>query len=596
MSGSGETYSILSGIRICVRCHAPASAIIILLYVLQGFTPVLLTMSSGAFIDASLGLLDSQDYRPVAFSLSVLVLTVSYDWVSNQLIGLLRLRLQIAVRAKFCPRIVEHISQLNYRYTEDPVIWDLISRTSDHTDESILCSFEALLSFFSLLQKAVGLFLVLFCYAPLASAGVIACSLPLVYLSLQSGQASYAGIRETQKYRRRYEDVSGLLTGRKAAAERILFGYQTYIKKVWERAYEAWQTVNARVNAQYFIKAKAGSVCLIGIAVFVMFLLIPKAVDGEIPPGLFMALISNFFALVQLMSWNLTASVSDIARYHAFFHDMGILCGLERSEGGERPSEPEEFLSLEFRNVSFRYPGTSENVLDNLSFRITGGGSYSFVGANGCGKTTITKLMTGLYDDYEGEILINGVDIRNWKHNRIASFFSIVYQDFAKYGISFYDNIAVGDDTYLAGNDIEQGRFQDVIHALGLDLAAAGLKYGMQTGLGKIRRGSQDLSGGQWQRVAIARGLYRNHDIIALDEPTASVDPLEENRLYHMFAGIAEGKTAFIVTHRVGLARIAGRILVLDHGRIAGQGTHKELMEQNGIYAHMYREQAKWYE
>ncbi len=595
MSGRRETYSILSSVRICVRCHPSVSVTIILLYVLQGFTPILLTLSSGAVIDASIRLLGSQDYRPLFSSLSVLLLAVSYDWVSNQLTGLLRLRLQIAVRTKFCPRIVEHISRLNYRYVEDPGTWDLISRVAGHTDESILHAFDSLLSFLSLIQKTAGLFLILLFYAPLSSVGVIVCSLPLTWLSLQGGKASYAGICETQEYRRRYEALSGLLTSRKTAAERTLFGYQLYINKAWEHAYRKWRTVNEGVNIRHFIKAKAGSICLVWIAVFVMLLLIPEAVGGEVPPGLFMALLSNFFALVQLMSWSLAASVSEIAGYHAFFDDMGVLFGLELSERGEISARPEEFLSLEFRNVSFTYPGTSKKVLDGLSFCITRGQSYSFVGANGCGKTTITKLITGLYDDYEGEIFINGVNIREWNHGRIASFFSVVYQDFARYGLSLYENIAVGDDGYLAGKDIGQNDFQEVMHALKLDRAACMLHYGVQTGLGKMKRGSEDLSGGQWQRVAIARGLIGKRPVKILDEPTAALDPLAESALYEMFQEISRKSTTITISHRLASARQTDIIFVIDKGRVCGQGSHEFLYENNSLYRQMYDSQRSWY-
>ena len=175
------------------------------------------------------------------------------------------------------------------------------------------------------------------------------------------------------------------------------------------------------MNLKSFAKAKLGSISLVLIAIVVMTALIPGVVAGEITIGIFMALVSNIFSLVQLMSWSLLHSVSEIAKYNEFFHDVET-----------------------FTKMDFAYPGTKRKVLDHLSFQISAGKSYSFVGANGCGKTTITKLIAGLYDDYEGQILINGTDIREWGPGRIAGFFSIVYQDFARYGLSLYENIAIG--------------------------------------------------------------------------------------------------------------------------------------------------------
>ena len=224
-------------------------------------------------------------------------------------------------------------------------------------------------------------------------------------LSLAGGRASYAGISETQGLKRRYEYISRLLTGRDAAEERTLFGWAGYFNGEWESAYKKWLGVNARVNLKSFAKAKLGSISLVLIAIVVMTALLPGVVAGEITIGIFMALVSNIFSLVQLMSWSLLHSVSEIAKYNEFFHDVETFTKMDFREAESVSCELPEFSSLEFRDVTFAYPGTKRKVLDHLSFQISAGKSYSFVGANGCGKTTITKLIAGLYDDYEGQIL-----------------------------------------------------------------------------------------------------------------------------------------------------------------------------------------------
>ena len=591
----GKRYSILSAVGLCVRCSAGVSVAVMLLYLFQGLTPALLTLATGAFIDAAIGLLRSGEYADVGRALTAVSLLVSFNWISNQLLDLLVGRLRIDVRERFGTEMVEKVADLRYRYVENPESWDLITKISTDTDESILNAFQALLAFLALVWKALGLFLVMFRYVPAAALAVTACAVPLVMLSLAGGRASYAGISETQGLKRRYEYISRLLTGRDAAEERTLFGWAGYFNGEWESAYKKWLGVNARVNLKSFAKAKLGSISLVLIAIVVMTALLPGVVAGEITIGIFMALVSNIFSLVQLMSWSLLHSVSEIAKYNEFFHDVETFTKMDFREAESVSCELPEFSSLEFRDVTFAYPGTKRKVLDHLSFQISAGKSYSFVGANGCGKTTITKLIAGLYDDYEGQILINGTDIREWGPGRIAGFFSIVYQDFARYGLSLYENIAIGDVEKLCGDEINLVRFQDVVDMMELGEIVSDLKHGMETKLGKIVRDSEDLSGGQWQRVAIARCLVSDRPVKILDEPTAALDPAAESALYEKFR-INQKYTSVTISHRLASARQTDVIFVIENGRVSGSGSHETLYRENRLYREMYDSQRSWYQ
>ena len=290
----GKRYSILSAVGLCVRCSAGVSVAVMLLYLFQGLTPALLTLATGAFIDAAIGLLRSGEYADVGRALTAVSLLVSFDWISNQLLDLLVGRLRIDVRERFGTEMVEKVADLRYRYVENPESWDLITKISTDTDESILNAFQALLAFLALVWKALGLFLVMFRYVPAAALAVTACAVPLVMLSLAGGRASYAGISETQGLKRRYEYISRLLTGRDAAEERTLFGWAGYFNGEWESAYKKWLGVNARMNLKSFAKAKLGSISLVLIAIVVMTALLPGVVAGEITIGIFMALVSKY--------------------------------------------------------------------------------------------------------------------------------------------------------------------------------------------------------------------------------------------------------------------------------------------------------------
>ena len=198
--------------------------------------------------------------------------------------------------------------------------------------------------------------------------------------------------------------------------------------------------------------------------------------------------------------------------------------------------------------------------------------------------------MTGLYNDFEGEILVNGRNISEYTQSELKAFFSVVYQDFAKYYISLKDNIALGKI-----NGIEESRIKEAIREIDLEEAVDKLEKGIDTPLGKILEGGSDLSGGQWQRVAIARTLVSSAPLYILDEPTAALDPVAESRVYDLFGKISRGRMTVFITHRLGAAKLADEILVLVDGKITELGSHDQLMTQQGLYAEMFEAQRSWY-
>jgi ATP-binding cassette subfamily B protein len=215
---------------------------------------------------------------------------------------------------------------------------------------------------------------------------------------------------------------------------------------------------------------------------------------------------------------------------------------------------------------------------------------YAFVGINGAGKTTITKLLTGLYDNYTGDIFIDGRNLRDLKQAELKALFSIVYQDFAKYQISMIDSIGIGNIQGVSEKEI-----LNAVHILGLDEAASKLPEGLNTPLGKIKEKGIDLSGGEWQRVAIARTLVSRAPLHILDEPTAALDPVSESEVYELFGKISKGQSTIFITHRLGAARLADEIFVIANGCVAEQGSHIVLMNKGGIYAEMFEAQRGWY-
>ena len=229
-------------------------------------------------------------------------------------------------------------------------------------------------------------------------------------------------------------------------------------------------------------------------------------------------------------------------------------------------------------------------MLHGISLSIAQGETIAVVGETGAGKSTLMKLLLGLYLPTSGQVLIGGMDTSQIQSKDIYKNSSAVFQDYQRYRATLQGNISVSQPQC----NVSIEKIKDACTQAELDSSSANFSDGLKTILSR-EFGGTDLSGGQWQRVAIARGLYRIHNIIVLDEPTAAIDPIEETNLYRQFARLAKGKTAIIVTHRLGSARIADRIVVLKDGSIDDIGTHEQLIARQGFYAQLFRAQAKWY-
>jgi ATP-binding cassette subfamily B protein len=246
---------------------------------------------------------------------------------------------------------------------------------------------------------------------------------------------------------------------------------------------------------------------------------------------------------------------------------------------------------IEFRNVSYHYPDRDTPALRNVSFTIDPGETIALVGQNGAGKSTIVKLLGRLYDPDEGQILVNGVDVRDYSPVELREQIGVMFQDYATYQFSAADNIGIGNVDHIA----DQEAIRDAANRAGADRVIDRLPKGYQTALGKWFEGGHQLSGGEWQKVALARAFMRDAQILVLDEPTAALDARAEHELFSRITELTEGRIALYISHRFSTARMADRIFVLENGRLVEQGTHDELMLRGGSYADLFELQAASY-
>jgi len=315
-----------------------------------------------------------------------------------------------------------------------------------------------------------------------------------------------------------------------------------------------------------------------------VILLLILFVNGEITVGLFIAMSGLMFRDVY----------QDLDAFSGFFKWSGYhinsyeftekFFNLSDDAKGTLTQLPDSY-DIEFRDVWFRYPGTGKDVLKGLSFKIPSGQKVSIVGENGAGKTTFVKLLTRMLEPSSGEIRINGKSTRDTDaadhYNSTAS----VFQEPAR-----FHTFTIADNVFLG--DVEKERDEQAIDRA---LRFAGFDGADKHALLGKEIGGTELSGGQWQKLAIARAYYRDRDLIILDEPTSNLDPLAETEIFKKYLDMSEGKTVIMVTHRISVASLADRIVVFKDGEIVEDGTHEELMSLNGEYARLYSTQAEWY-
>ena len=555
---------------------------------------IAMALATSNFVDTATAIL--QGIRPhsdIYLSLFLLLLVLCLYMTIGSLTQLAASRITLNIERKIKPAIVKVHAALDFRHIENAGSWELISRVSRDPVRSVMDGFGALIQFLQVIISVASVFILIVTQVWWAALITISFSMPMFWLSLWAGKKNYQAGRDAERFHRRTDYLEEVLTGRDAVDERTLFDYGEAVNHRWYDQYEAARTLQLKVKAKMFLTTRSSSIILALIALLIAFTLINPVIMGLMTAGMFMGIVSAVFGMIQQVAWNLTNSLEKISRVYEYMKDLTAFLALSGTvEAYEMPDKIlPEIHSLEFKNVRFKYPGGDRYILDGLSFRLEPNLHYAFVGKNGAGKTTITKLLTGLYTDYEGEILINQRELREYPMGTIKAFFSVVYQDYAKYYISLQDNIAIGD---IAGDSLEQ--IAEMAALAGLDEMIAELKYGMNTPLGKVKENGQDISAGQWQRVAIARSLKSRAAMKILDEPTAALDPISESKLYGEFERLMQDKMTIFISHRLGSTKLADEIMVIDDGKIIERGTHDELIKANGQYAEMFEAQRGWYQ
>ena len=589
---------------------------LLLVTVINAFLPTVQTLAIAEFVnrvEGTFGGAMGEVLVPLLILLGIVIFKQMIPSVTNLIDTSAQNRLKIVLRNRF----LKKQAALQYRYIEDNESCALIYRVCGDAEHRFWSGYRTVCSGIELVVKCAALMSIVMGASVLSGAAILTVSVPLFYLAYRTGKQNYVLQKDAVETKRRTDYLATILSDRDHAKERTMFGYSREIEKEYDRLSDYANQREAAIEKKRYANMKSGSLTMVMLAVIIMLLLLPALGSGKLSNGLYVGLATSVLNLVQGMSWNLSGIMQGIADLNAYLHDVEMFLGMEeKADADAEPLKIPGFQveTIEFRKVSFRYPGRSKYVLKDCSFVLQGNKCYAVVGKNGAGKSTLTKLLTGLYEDYEGEILINGKDLREYRYGELKWMFSVVFQDFARYALSFEENILVGN-VNDNGEHSHRKFLEQIIDKLELKSCVQELPCGLDTQLGKLDKDGVDLSGGQWQKLAIARLLYSEAPVNILDEPTAALDPKGEAKVYEMFWQVTMGnghsmenrhpmedsrsmeKFTILVTHRLGAARMADEILVLDQGRIIEQGAHEALIQsENGLYKEMFDSQRCWYE
>ena len=493
--------------------------------------------------------------------------------------------------------IMRKCSTLDAAFYESPKYLDLLERA---VRGALMNSLSFMWGFYFLVQAAISLVATIAVLSTIhwvIPVAMVLSALPQLIATSWFARRGWALENSLSTHHRLLKYLTALMSERQAANEVRLFGLSDYFiprfRQVNEQRLRREQSFTRKSTLWRASLGLLSDAAVAGVWVFIVLRALARAISvGDVVLGT-QAAGRGKEALQQTFSYGGQFFEQTLTLVNLFTFldlDPAAVPGSLQSKDVKRRM-PNTIERVEFRHVSFAYPSVQRNVLDDVSFVMEGGQKVALVGRNGSGKTTIVKLLTRLYDPTAGQILINGEDIREFDLAELQRKFAVVFQDCVRYALTARENVGFGDVARVS--DIERIRAAADAAVVEEDLAA--LPDGFETFLGGQFGIGRDLSGGQWQKVGLARGYMRQGSLFVIDEPTAHLDALAEFEVFRSFLELTGEQTSVMISHRFSNVRLADHIVVLDSGRVVQQGTHDELTALNGLYAQMFETQASGY-
>ncbi|RGT75740.1 ABC transporter ATP-binding protein [Agathobacter rectalis] len=576
------------------KCSCVENIIMLIMTLISGTCMILQVQAISDFIDNALLFLEKQKLDVDFYnSALLLIFFVTIDWMFPRIISILGQKSELKLKEMYRPLLLEKCAKLKYCYVENSESWDLINRVLKNTEKQWVDIFEAVLSLLQLTIKIIGILFIIAGYVWWAAIFILIFCIPLFILSIKGGKSNYKAQKDTSNLTRRYEYLDKILNEREYIDERKLFGFYKNVDEKYSEAYKKAFRIATKTQIHWAMKTKLSGALSSIAALLIITTLMRPTIKGVISVGLFLSLVNAIFSLTSQMSWELSRNIDILVKGTEFYKDIKWFCRLDEEYGVlELPEYIEDIKTIEFKHVYFRYPGTEIEILKDVSFKMENGKHYALVGQNGAGKTTIIKLLTGLYSEYTGEILINGKELRCYTKAQQKGMFTVVYQDFIRHALTVRENCELANPC----GTISEEQIMTLLDKFELSDVVNEYSNGLDTSLGKVKKDSVDFSGGQWQKLAIIRALLGEKKVQILDEPTAALDPKMESEVYELFQEMTDDRMTILISHRLGFAKKVDHIIVFSNGTVLEQGDFVNLMNKQGLFYQMYQEQRSWYE
>jgi len=497
-------------------------------------------------------------------------------------------------------QLMEHAAKLDLAQFEDPEFYDHLERARRQTVGRI-----ALLSLLlSMSQDALTLLTLagaLIAYNPWLLLLLAAAVVPSFLGETHFASLGYSLLFRWTPERRQLDYLRYVGASDKTAKEVQMFGLAPWLTERYrdlsQRFYEENRDLSIRRGVVSALLSILGTVGYYGAYVVILI----RAVKGDITIGTLTFLAASFGRGRDVIQ-GILLSASNVAEQALYLRDLFVFLEMRptiESPPNARPVPTKIQSGFVFEDVGFRYPDSERWAIRNVTFTLRPGERVALVGENGAGKTTITKLLARLYDPTEGRITLDGVDLKEYDLVSLRHAIGVIFQDFVRYDMRFDENIGVGEiDSVRADLEKSNGTPPSITAAAENSLAASLLprfSKGYQQMLGRRFDEGVDLSGGEWQKIALARAYIRDAQVLILDEPTAALDARAEYEVFLRFSELVAGRMAILISHRFSTVRMADRIIVLRHGKVEEQGSHEELLANGGLYEELFAMQAKGY-
>ncbi len=583
-------------LRLAWKAHSLLTIGFAVLTLLSGVTPVAQVIIPGLLLDAVLQAIAQHTIVPLLFPLFLQLGVTLLDRIVTVLTNIAQGLLQDRVTNYIQSLLLEKAISLDLQFFEQSEFYDTLRRANDGTMSRPVTMVQ---QSFSLIKSLITLISTLVLLIPLAWWLLpIAVLLPIpsfIALSRYSMQG-YWMLRNQSSDKRTQTYLQYILTNSEYTKEIKLYNLGFYFLGQFRNRAQKLYVESKKLLVSRNVANFSWSLlpALANVAVYLYIAL--QAINGRISPGG----ITRYTLAMNQASQQFQSVLDSVSGAYENTLYMDLLFEFLRYEPRiVSPSVPqhlsssssEKGLDIEFRHVSFTYPNQSKPTLHDVSFVIRGGETVALVGQNGAGKTTLIKLLTRLYDPDEGEILVGGQNIKHYNLEELHESIGVIFQDYVKYNMTARENIGVGHVTDIAN----QPPIQIAAEKSGADTVITRLRDGYEAMLGHFFQDGVMLSGGEWQKIALARAFLRDSSILVLDEPTSALDPQAEYDIFTRFRRLTEDRTVLFISHRFNTVRLANTILVIEHGSLLEQGSHEALIKKNGRYAHLFRLQAEAY-